>query len=98
MSTREYKESYLQAEWGNFYYYTIVPMLRNPELKNKLKSVSMIQLKDLSSKIEEEEFAKERAEIDAERDAAIDMGEYDIGQEKGMLNWLNDDAKLWEQL
>lgn len=98
MSTREYKESYLRAEWGNFHYYTIVPMLRNPELKNNLKSVSMIQLKDLSAKIEEEEFAKERAEIDAERDAAIDMGEYDIGQEKGMLNWLNDDAKLWEQL
>jgi hypothetical protein len=45
------------------------------------------------------------AEIEAEKNAAIDMGEYDIGQEKGELNWLNSlentgeeyDKAYWEE-
>ena len=69
--------------------------------------LSMAQLKEWFAKIEkqdavaleEEREAEEqdRREMEAERNASIDMGEYDIGQEKGMLNWLNDDAKWAEK-
>lgn len=55
--------------------------------------LSMDQLKEWFAKIEEEdavELEHERKERDAERDASIDMGTYDIGQEKGELNWLNN--------
>jgi hypothetical protein len=59
--------------------------------------LSMTQLKEWFAKIEQEnsieleqELAEERAEIEAEKAAAIDMGEYDIGQEKGELNWMTD--------
>jgi hypothetical protein len=62
--------------------------------------LSMAQLKDWFAKIEEKDSValeeereaeeQDRREIEAEKNAAIDMGVYDIGQEKGMLNWLND--------
>ena len=62
--------------------------------------LSMAQLKEWFAKIEEEDAValeeereaeeQDRREMEAEKNAAIDMGEYDIGQEKGMLNWLTD--------
>jgi hypothetical protein len=41
----EYEEAYLHAYWGNFYYYSIVPMLSNSELKNNLKSLNIVKNK-----------------------------------------------------
>jgi hypothetical protein len=62
--------------------------------------LSMAQLKDWFAKIEEDdavaleeeekEAEQDRRDLEAEKNAAIDMGIYDIGQEKGMLNWMND--------
>ena len=59
--------------------------------------LSMEQLKEWFAKIEEEdavaleeEREQERREMEAEKNLAIDMGIYDIGQEEGMLNWMND--------
>jgi hypothetical protein len=43
----------------------------------------------------EKDIVEERAEREVEKNAAIDMGEYDIGQEKGELNWLNTDDAKW---
>jgi len=82
--------------------------------------LSMAQLKEWFAKIEkedaialEEERESERQEMEyeklseereSEKNAAIDMGEYDIGQEKGELNWLNSlentveyDHSYWEE-
>ena len=73
--------------------------------------LSLTQLSDWFAQIEkehavalEEEIADERAEREAEKNAAIDIGEYDIGQEKGELNWLNSlentgdyDKAYWEE-
>jgi hypothetical protein len=50
---------------------------------------------DLDAIALEKEIVEERAEREVEKNAAIDMGEYDIGQEKGDLNWLNTDDALW---
>ena len=65
--------------------------------------LSMEQLKEWFAKIEEEdalaleeEREQERREMEAEKNLAIDMGIYDIGQEEGMLNWMND-AQWTEQ-
>ena len=54
--------------------------------------LSMMQLNEWFSKIaveDERERTTEKAELDAERELAIEIGEYDIGQAKGELNWLN---------
>lgn len=73
--------------------------------------LSLTQLTDWFAQIEKEhaiaiaiEEEDERAEREAEKNAAIDMGEYDIGQEKGELNWLNSlentgeyDKAYWEE-
>jgi hypothetical protein len=73
--------------------------------------LSLSQLSDWFAQIEkehaiaiEEEIADERAEREAEKNTSIDMGEYDIGQEKGELNWLNSlentgdyDKAYWEE-
>ena len=74
--------------------------------------LSMAQLKEWFATIEkedaialEEERESERQEIaETEKNAAIDMGEYNIGQEKGELNWLNSlentgeyDHAYWEE-
>lgn len=42
------------------------------------------------TEVERADLKAERDEREAERNQAIDMGEYDIGQEKGELNWMNN--------
>jgi hypothetical protein len=68
-------------------YETTLLNLEIPEQKELLNAM-LIQCNSRLQEIERAE--RERAEREAEREAAIDMGEYDIGQEKGMLNWLNE--------
>jgi len=60
------------------------------------KEVLNLLLNQCKSRIEnieraemEADIENERSEMEAEKNEAINMGEYDIGQEKGELNWLN---------
>lgn len=42
----------------------------------------------------EKERMEIREEIETEKNIAIDMGTYDIGQEKGELNWLGSEKNM----
>ena len=45
----------------------------------------------------EEYFFENKKEMEIEKNMAVDMGEYDIGQDEGRLNWMGDElAKLIE--
>jgi len=72
---------------------------------SKIEKEDAIALEEeRESERQEMEYEKLSEERESEKNAAIDMGEYDIGQEKGELNWLNTlknpveyDHSYWEE-
>jgi len=80
-------------------------MAQLKEWFDKIEKENAIALEDeRESERQEMEYEKLAEERESEKNAAIDMGEYDIGQEKGELNWLNSlentgeyDHAYWEE-
>ena len=61
------------------------------KLNDELKTKNLEELLEAWEKWEnKKDWIEMKKELDGERDEAIDMGVYDIGQESGELNWCGE--------